>query len=157
MLTVEDIAVLLGRPLNDATISAVTAVPGRELTSDHDPGHPEDERHYYVVPTLGLQLLAGTHGNISTVFFMLEGDANVHGHPWALRSGVNGASSPSAVRAQLGEPQSTGSGVKIPGLARTGSWDRFRFPPFGFLHVQYTLAGNGIAQMTLMTEAALPR
>lgn len=37
-----------------------------------------------------------------------------------------------------------------------GAWDRFVYPPIGFLHIQYTLAADGVAQMTLMTPEDVP-
>jgi hypothetical protein len=56
---VDDVAILLGKPLERTSTTAVVGAEGRELPSDHDAGHPEDERHYFIVPSLGLQMLAG--------------------------------------------------------------------------------------------------
>lgn len=73
MPTVDDIAVLLNQALDPDVISAVVGAAGRELPSDHDPGHPEDEGHYFVVPARGLQMLSGPDRIVRTLFFMLEG------------------------------------------------------------------------------------
>jgi hypothetical protein len=157
MPVVEDITVLLGKPLDHDAITAVVGVAGRELLSDHDPGHPEDERHYYIVPSLGLQMVAGPDRVIRTVFFMLDGDENVSAFPWTLAGGVGAASKRSDVRATLGTPEASGQGSRIGGLPPLGPWDRFEYPPFGSLHVQYKVSGDGVAQMTLMEQSAVPR
>lgn len=158
MHVVDDIAILLGKPLDGDAITAVVGIKGRELPDDCDPGHPEDERHYYIIPSVGLQLLAGSDRIIRTIFFMLEGDENVSAFPWTTANGVGPASTQRDVRVRLGEPEASGKGLQIAAtLPPTGPWDRFPFPPFGFLHVQYKRSENGVAQMTLMDRMAVPR
>jgi len=159
MPVVDDIACLLGKPLDHDVITTVVGVEGRELPDDDDdPGHPEDERHDYIVPSLGLQLLAGPDRIIRTIFFMLEGDEDVSAFPWTMVNGVGPSSTQRDVRAKLGEPEASGKGSQIiASLPPNGPWDRFSFPPFGFLHVQYKVSGIGIAQMTLMDQTAVPR
>src|SRR4051794_15159331 len=110
MRVVEDIAVLLGKPLDGRVITAVVGVEGRELPDEHDPGHPEDERHHYVVPSLGLELQTGPDRIIRTAFCMLDGDENVLGFPWTTASGVGPTSTQNDVRAKLGAPESSGNG-----------------------------------------------
>jgi hypothetical protein len=155
---VDDIAILLGKPLDRDVITAVVCVEGRELPGDYDPGHPEDERHDYIVPSLGLQFLAGPDRIIRSAFFMLEGDENVSSFPWTLANGIGPASTQSEVRSRLGKPEASGAGSHlIKSLQPTGPWDRFSFPPFGFLHVQYKPSVDGITQITLMDPSAAPR
>jgi hypothetical protein len=101
-------------------------------------------------------MLAGRDRVVRTLFFMIEGDENAAAYPWSLRNGVGPDSRPADVRARLGPPEASGKGLNLPGL-NGGAWDRFDYPPFGFLHVQYTRAGDGISQMSLMTESAVPR
>jgi len=155
-LTVDDAAVLLGKPFDaDAVASAVGARP-KLIQSYHGLGGPQDERHYYGVPPVGLQMLTGRDRVVHTLYFMIEGDSNVAPYSWSLRNGVGRDSRPADVRARLGPPEASGPGLDLPRL-RTGPWERFRYPPFGSLHIQYSRAGDTISMMTLMTESALPR
>src|SRR5438105_13203420 len=97
----DEIALLLGEPLDSDVITAVVGVEGRELPDHTDPGHPEDERHCFIIPSLGLQLLAGPDRIIRTIFFMLESDENVSAFPWTTANGVSPSSSQRDVRARL--------------------------------------------------------
>lgn len=153
MITIERVASLIGQPLDQHAVEALVGVGGRELPSDHEPGHPEDEANYFIVPSAGLTLLAGPDRIISTIFFMLDGDADVRGHPWSLENGLGKASRRSDVRAFLGEPEKAGGPTTIPGLPPSGAWDRFRYPPFGYLHVQYSVGEGRISQFTIMVTA----
>jgi hypothetical protein len=152
-LTVERVATLIGKPLEVGAIEAVVGPGATELPADHDPGHPEDERHYFVVPHLGLQILAGADRSIKTLFFMLDGDAGVSGHPWSLHGRLTRGSRRTDVRAHLGAPEKSGGPSTIRGLPPTGGWDRFKYPPFGYLHVQYAAGDGHISMFTVMTEA----
>ena len=83
---------LIGRLESDGTPT---------LLPDHtDPGHPEDERHCFIIPSLGLQLLAGPDRIIRTIFFMLESDENVSAFPWTTANGVSPSSSQRAGRSR---------------------------------------------------------
>ena len=153
MLTVDRVATLIGKPFDRRVIETVVGFGGSELPSDHDPGHPEDECHYFMVPPNGLQFAAGPDRIITTIFFMLDGDSNVRGHPWKLENGVGSASARSDVRARLGEPEKSGGPTTVRGLPPVGAWDRFTFPPFGYLHVQYAVDQDRISQFTVMATA----
>jgi len=158
MHVVDDIAVLLGKPLDHDVITSVVGVKGRELPDDHDPGHPEDKRHYYIVPSRGLQFLAGPDRVIRTALFMLRGDEHVSAYPWRTASGVGPGSTRRDVRMRLGEPEASGKGFQLVAtLPPYGPWDRFPFPPFGFLRVQYDVSGDGVTDLALMDETAVPR
>ena len=156
MLTVDDVAVLINRPLDASTLESVVGIQGRELPSDHDEGHPEDEVHYYIFPPLGLEFLAGPDRIIATVICMLQNDEHVDGYDWSLKNGIHRGSSPSELHIVFGVPERTGA-KRLKGLlGPTGPWERFRVPDLGVIHFQYDLEGKRIVMITVMHPDRAP-
>jgi hypothetical protein len=145
MLYVEDMARLLGQPLQVKLVESLVGTLAVELTADLDPAHPEDERHHIVARAVGLQVGSGPDRVIRVVFCMVKGDRDVNGYAWSFRNGLRADSSRGDIRAAFGCPERTG-----------GHWDRFVIPNLGIVHFQYKDETDGIDMITLMTPESAP-
>jgi hypothetical protein len=148
MHTVDEVIPLLGSCLDEHRIESLFGLRGQDFVTEFEPGHPDDQRRYYLLPTIGLQFLLNETDIIETIFFVIEGDNHVGPYMWSFRNGVNPSSSRKEVLAALGQPdRSRQADTDDP--SAPGGWDRFRLPT-GLVHVQYKPGGVGVSMVTVM-------
>jgi hypothetical protein len=124
MHSIDELVPLLGSPFDEKAIEAMFRVRGEELLTEFQPGHPEDQRRFYLLRPFGLQMLIDDAGLVDTLFFMIEGDDNVEPYAWSFRDRVNGSSKRADVLAVLGKPDRSGPDDSDNPFA-PGGWDRF--------------------------------
>lgn len=153
MIAVDDFVTMLGRPLDEGLIFVLTGLRGVQLSDEIDPAHPEDQRHYYTVAKIGLELLI-KNSVIDTIFFHIVDDVNTPGFPWFLRNGVNFKSTRKDILELFGTPERSGSAEEKNKFAPHG-WDRFDWAG-GLIHFQYNESGSGLNLITAMRRESAP-
>ena len=152
MYFIDQVVPLLGSPFDENSIERIFGVRGKELLTQYEPGHPEDQRRYYILRQFGLQILIDSAGVVDSIFFMIDGDENIAPYPWSFsKGGLNGSSKRVEVLAALGKPDRS-SQAELDDPFAPGGWDRF-ITAFGFIHVQYKALTAGISMVTFMRSA----
>lgn len=117
---------------------------------------PEGTSYFYAVPAEGFELCCDPHGTVKLVYvYGVEAKRGFFPFRGPLWPGLGLGSHREQVRAVLGEPQKSGPEQLVPKLGRLGPWDRWDGPVVS-IHVQYRMAGAGIAVVTAMTPDAVP-
>jgi hypothetical protein len=152
MLTIDDILPLIGATLDEHAIEGLFGERGHKSSDELDPGHPEDQRHYYGIPAYSLEMILGTGGVIETIFFHLHGKQA--GYPWASCSGLGRTSSRTAVLAAMGTPERSGKPAPGGDAACVG-FDRFKVG-HALLHFEYGVDCKSVRLITAMSPATAP-
>ena len=84
-----------------------------------------------------------------------DGHEGYDGFAGEMPHGITFGHDAAAVRALLGEPTTSGQPTPVSGPRAMPRWDRYVLGDL-VLHVEYTLEGDGIRLVSLMTVAAAP-
>jgi hypothetical protein len=150
MLTVDDIIPLVGTILDERAIERLMGKRGQRSSDELDPGHPEDQRHYYEIPDYGLEMILGDGDVIETIFFHLR--RKQASYDWRLRSGLSRDSSRSEALAAMGTPERSGKPDDESGCI---GYDRFNVGN-ALLHFSYESDCRSIRLITAMSPATAP-
>jgi hypothetical protein len=149
MHTIDDVLPLLGTPLNEHHVESLFGARGQDTITDGEPGHPEDRRHYYNLPELGLQFLIQNGGIITTIFFHMEGDSDVRPYAWHFKNGLNPTSTREEVLTAFGMPERSSATDQKSHQFAPGGWDRFLLPRC-IIHITYKQGNKGVSLVCSM-------